>query len=307
MIGIVAVVVDGRDVHGATPRHFREGVVVEIDGVLHRFGAGQHRVASRDRAVGVNRDPLAERVGLVDHRLELLECEGRGPAQIVGAAGRTKHLHEVGAPLDLLPGHPGDGFGAVTGRPAELLVRLHHQPAARHEHPGTGEMTLGDQVAEIATGSIGGIEIANRGHARLQGPGQVLLGQHQQRRSRPLVELGPRRGPRLPVPVVRHVDVEVDQARHRGEMAEIPDGFALGGPALSALDRHDAVTIHDDAAGAEDLPGAGDHRTKAKHLALGGERHDRNREQQAQKAERTRHGDPWRDDVLRLRYNLIQS
>ena len=74
VLGVVAVVIDRRDVERPATRHLGERRVVEIDRVLERVRAGAHGVASALRAVRMNRDALAERVRGVDGRLHLLEA-----------------------------------------------------------------------------------------------------------------------------------------------------------------------------------------------------------------------------------------
>ena len=108
VLGVIAIVVDGRDIIRAARRHLRKRRVVEIDGVFDRFGTGAHCVTPALRTVRVNGDSLTRCMRGVDGGFHLVECESLIAADVGAAPRRSIHLDPIGTRVDLRFDRHGD-------------------------------------------------------------------------------------------------------------------------------------------------------------------------------------------------------
>ena len=162
--------IDRRHPYRAALDHLGQRLVVELDPVLDRVGAGAHGVLHARRAVRMDGHFPSGGVRRVDDRLHLVEGQRLRCLDAVEAAARGVDLDPVGSRL-----HACVHLGAhrVRRRPGAAPGR---NAAPGDEHPRADERARGDAVAHQDVGSARRAEIADRRHAGLERPLRVFCG-----------------------------------------------------------------------------------------------------------------------------------
>ncbi len=238
-VDVVAIVIDRRHPHRAAAHHLRERVVIQIDAVLDRVGAGTHGVANARGAVRVNRHWPPGRVRRLDNGLHLVERDGLRRLHALEASARPIHLHPVGRRLQTLGRRRAHGVRAGRAAAARRDALARRRTCAG---PSSRPMAMRSRIARSMSFD------APRSRTVVTPVSSVARALSWARNT---VTAGLRRWPSgrgagLPIPVVGHVGVQVDEAGQAGPRREVDHTRArrhrFGGPAH----RHEAVAPNDD-------------------------------------------------------------
>jgi hypothetical protein len=174
----------------------------------------------------------------VDDGFHFVEADGLRRVDAVEAPARAIDLDPIGS-----------GFHAILDRltPRIGVLRLPltgRESLSRDEHPWADHRAHADQVAHRVVSVVRGTQVTNRRDSGFERSTGVLL--REEDRDRRAAALAERSRTGLPVPVVGHVRVEIDQPGQAGEAPQV-DGFCPGWhSSLASGDPHDPIAFDDD-------------------------------------------------------------
>ena len=246
MLGVVAVVVDGRHVPDAALRHLGDGFVVHVGRMFDGIGAGSHRIARARGSVAVDRDGATERVGRFDGGLHLFVGERLVLADVLEAAGRSKQLDPVDAGADLLADTSCNFCGAVCGpgarqRPCTVRLSCDAEAVADDKHPRSGEDAHAHQIAHRHIGVLRRVQAPHGRDAGFERLLEIRLGEDHRDGRQAVAAARP--CPGRAVPVVGHVRVHIDETWDDRESAQV-DLFRSGWRRAGA-NRHNPIVLDD--------------------------------------------------------------
>jgi hypothetical protein len=223
MVGVVAVVIDGRYVENSAGGPGAQRLIIDINCVLDRIHPGPNRIGHGRRAVRVHCHLQSPCVRDVGRSLDLGVVVDALTAQIGPGSSGGENLQ---------PGRTtvGDVAGtlAETGDPLRLRAagrHRHHQrmnTGAGKKQPRAGHNPTFDQFSQVEIHVIERKQVTGRRDADLEHLCRVADGRHQTLRCRRfLQQLMPGVAPGRAAQSVGDMDVGIDQPGNGGETAEV--------------------------------------------------------------------------------------